>query len=95
MDGDASILTGSPTIRSNEQLLWAVRAAKPEAHILYKPHPDVVAGNRAGAISAACLAECVDSQVLDIGLTSLYPHVDELHTMTSLSGFEALVQGSR
>lgn len=93
VDGDASILTGSPTIRSNEQLLWAVRAAKPEAHILYKPHPDVVAGNRAGAISAACLAECVDSQVLNIGLTSLYPHVDELHTMTSLSGFEALVQG--
>ncbi|WP_429080612.1 capsular polysaccharide biosynthesis protein [Aeromonas bivalvium] len=93
VDGDASILTGSPTIRSNEQLLWAVRAAKPEAHILYKPHPDVVAGNRAGAISAACLAECVDSQVLDINLTSLYPHVDELHTMTSLSGFEALVQG--
>lgn len=93
VDGDASILTGSPTIRSNEQLLWAVRAAKPEAHIIYKPHPDVVAGNRAGAISAACLAECVDSQVLDIGLTSLYPHVDELHTMTSLSGFEALAQG--
>ncbi|WP_424588124.1 capsular polysaccharide biosynthesis protein [Buttiauxella sp.] len=93
VDGDASILTGSPIIRSNEQLLWAVRAARPDAHILYKPHPDVVAGNRAGAISSACLNECVDSQVLDIGLTSLYPHVDELHTMTSLSGFEALVQG--
>ena len=93
VDGDASILTGSPVIRSNEQLLWAVREARPEAHILFKPHPDVVAGNRAGAISAACLAHCVDSQVLDLGLTSLYPHVDELHTMTSLSGFEALVQG--
>ena len=93
VDGDASILTGSPVIRSNEQLLWAVRAARPEAHILFKPHPDVVAGNRAGAITPECLAACVDSQVLDIGLTSLYPHVDELHTMTSLSGFEALVQG--
>ena len=54
-------------------------ALPPEAHILLQTHPDVVAGNRAGAISAACLAECVDSQVLDIGLTSLYPHVDELH----------------
>lgn len=93
VDGDASILTGSPVIRSNEQLLWAVRAARPEAHILFKPHPDVVAGNRAGAISAKCLAHCVDSQVLNISLTSLYPYVDELHTMTSLSGFEALVQG--
>ncbi len=92
VDGDASILTGSTIIRSNEQLLWAVRAAKPGAHILYKPHPDVVAGNREGAISEACLAECVDSQVLDIGLSCIYPYVDELHTMTSLSGFEALVQ---
>ncbi|WP_327059117.1 capsular polysaccharide biosynthesis protein [Escherichia coli] len=93
VDGDASIVTGSSTIRSNEQLLWAVRAANPQAHILYKPHPDVVAGNRLGAISASCMTACVDSQVLDIGLSSLYPHVDELHTMTSLSGFEALVQG--
>lgn len=93
VDGDASILTGSPVIRSNEQLLWAVRAARPEAHIMFKPHPDVVAGNRAGAISTECLAKCVDSQIVDLGLTSLYPHVDELHTMTSLSGFEALVQG--
>ena len=93
VDGDASILTGSPVIRSNEELLWAVRAARPDAHILFKPHPDVVAGNRAGAISSACLAECIDEQVLDVELGSLYPHVDELHTMTSLSGFEALVQG--
>ncbi|WP_438404978.1 capsular polysaccharide export protein, LipB/KpsS family, partial [Aeromonas hydrophila] len=62
VDGDASILCGSPVIRSNEQLLWAVRAAKPQAHILFKPHPDVVCGNREGTISASCLAECVDSQ---------------------------------
>ncbi|WP_421285973.1 capsular polysaccharide biosynthesis protein [Aeromonas veronii] len=93
VDGDASILCGSPVIRSNEQLLWAVRAAKPQAHILFKPHPDVVCGNREGTISASCLAECVDSQVIQSDLASLYPHIDELHTMTSLSGFEALVQG--
>lgn len=93
VDGDASILCGSSVIRSNEQLLWAVREAKPNAHILFKPHPDVVSGNREGAISARCLEHCVDSQVVDIGLGSLYPHIDELHTMTSLSGFEALVQG--
>ncbi|WP_043821231.1 capsular polysaccharide biosynthesis protein [Aeromonas veronii] len=93
VDGDASILCGSPVIHSNEQLLWAVRAAKPQAHILFKPHPDVVCGNREGTISASCLAECVDSQVIQCDLASLYPHINELHTMTSLSGFEALVQG--
>lgn len=30
-----------------------------------------------------------------MALTALYAHLDELHTMTSLSGFEALVQGVR
>ncbi|MBV8041090.1 capsular polysaccharide biosynthesis protein [Pluralibacter sp.] len=95
VDGDASILTGSPVIRSNEQLLWAVREARPDAHIIYKPHPDVVAGNRAGTISATCLAACVDEQVLEVDLASLYPQVAELHTMTSLSGFEALMQDVR
>ncbi|MGL4777857.1 MAG: capsular polysaccharide biosynthesis protein, partial [Aeromonas veronii] len=59
----------------------------------FKPHPDVVCGNREGTISASCLAECVDSQVIQCDLASLYPHINELHTMTSLSGFEALVQG--
>lgn len=93
VDGDASILTGSPVIRSNEQLLWAVREARPDAHIIYKPHPDVVAGNRVGRISAACLTACVDEQVREVDLVSLYPIVAELHTMTSLSGFEALAQG--
>ncbi|WP_440135916.1 capsular polysaccharide export protein, LipB/KpsS family, partial [Escherichia coli] len=53
----------------------------------------VISGNRKGAVSAKCQSQCVDSLVIDIELASLYPHIDELHTMTSLSGFEALVQG--
>lgn len=92
VEGDASLLTGSPVVQRNEDLLWAVRAAHPEAHILYKPHPDVVAGNRPGALSAACMAQCVDTQVTGVPLTELYPHIAALHTMTSLSGFEALIQ---
>lgn len=65
-----------------------------QMHIFFfKPHPDVISGNRKGAVSAKCQSQCVDSLVIDIELASLYPHIDELHTMTSLSGFEALVQG--
>ncbi len=92
VDGDASITTGSPYIKSNEALLNAVREANPKAHIIYKPHPDVVSGNREGLISKECLELCTDLIVTDLPLTSLYPKIDELHTMTSLSGFEALVQ---
>lgn len=91
VDGDASIITGSPYIKNNEALLYAVREANPKAHIIYKPHPDVVSGNREGIISKECLECCVDLIVTDLPLTSLYSTIDELHTMTSLSGFEALV----
>ena len=37
------------------------------------------------------IAQCVDEQITHLSLTSLYSHIDELHTMTSLSGFEALL----
>lgn len=91
VDGDASITTGSPHIKSNEALLNAVRKANPQSHIIYKPHPDVVSGNRGGIVSTECLHSCVDMIVTDLPLTSLYSKIDELHTMTSLSGFEALI----
>lgn len=93
VDGDASITTGSPVIDCNEALLWAVRKQHTDAYIIYKPHPDVVAGNRQGQISTLCMKQCVDLQVVDVNLTALYPHIDELHTMTSLTGFEALLRG--
>lgn len=93
VDGDASIITGSPIIKSNQALLYAVREAHPQAHIIYKPHPDVVAGNREGMLSDDCRALCVDEEITHIGLNQLYPHIDALHTMSSLSGFEALIRG--
>ncbi|WP_338593636.1 capsular polysaccharide biosynthesis protein [Shewanella khirikhana] len=95
VDGDASTVTGSSVIKTNEALLWAVREANPQAWIIYKPHPDVVAGNREGKLSQRCLTHCVDEQVTAFTLNDLYPHVTELHTMTSLSGFEALLRGVR
>ncbi|MCL2914168.1 capsular polysaccharide biosynthesis protein [Shewanella corallii] len=95
VDGDASTVTGSPIIQTNEQLLWAVREAYPDAWIIYKPHPDVVAGNRQGQLSAECQQQCVDELVDNLTLNTLYPQVDELHTMTSLSGFEALLRDKK
>jgi capsular polysaccharide export protein len=47
VESDASIAYGAPDIKTNLALLQAVRAANPDAHVLYKPHPDVSAGMRA------------------------------------------------
>lgn len=89
VEDDASILTGAGRVRSNAALLQAVRAAHPEAVLIYKPHPDVEAGLRPGA-DPAHLADVIVTQA-DPAL--LLHAVDELWTMTSLLGFEALLRG--
>ena len=50
VEDDASVQYGSPDVRSNRALLQAARARNPDAVLLYKPHPDVEAGFRPGAI---------------------------------------------
>ena len=93
VEDDASVRLGGNTIRSNLDLLKAVRAAEPEAFILYKPHPDLEAGYRRGRLRAEQLAGLADAVVGGIPLPALLPRIDALHTLTSLSGFEALLRG--
>ncbi len=90
---DASIKFGCRDIRTNEELLAEVRRQLPGRRILYKPHPDVVAGNREGGIEPDRISALTDAVVTDVDIISCLPHVCEVHTMTSLAGFEALVHG--
>ncbi|MEI4908144.1 capsular polysaccharide biosynthesis protein, partial [Klebsiella pneumoniae] len=60
VEDDASIIRGGGAVRSNLGLLQAARAANPTARLIYKPHPDVEAGLRKGAISADQLAGLAD-----------------------------------
>lgn len=90
---DASVSRGGGPIQGNLGLLAAVREANPEAFILYKPHPDVARGNRNGAIHPADLRRFADREVTDAPIASLFEQVDEIHTLTSLAGFEALLRG--
>ncbi|OWY38274.1 beta-3-deoxy-D-manno-oct-2-ulosonic acid transferase [Xenophilus sp. AP218F] len=93
VEDDASIRLGSPVVHSNLALLQAARAARPDAWIIYKPHPDVVSGNRAGHIDAGQLAALADQVVENADISGCIAAADEIHTMTSLAGFEALLQG--
>ena len=93
VETDASLAYGAPGIRRNMDLLRAVRTAHPDAHVVYKPHPDVVARLRAaGDDESAALTWC-DEVAADVSMESLLEAVDELHVMTSLAGFEALLRG--
>ncbi len=95
VESDASIKLGSPVIKTNLALLQAVRKAKPEAYIVYKPHPDVLAGGRSREQGWSEINALADLIVTDISMATLLARVDELHTISSLAGFEALLRGKR
>jgi capsular polysaccharide export protein len=70
-----------------------VRAARPDAFGVYKPHPDVEAGLRPGAIDASQALELADAVAVKSSIAHLLDQADEVHTLTSLAGFEALLRG--
>jgi capsular polysaccharide export protein len=93
VESDASIRYGAPAIRSNMGLLQAVGEADRSAYVVYKPHPDVLAGlRRKGHEEDAALRWC-DEVVTDVAMGHLLRLVDEVHVLTSLAGFEALLRG--
>ena len=87
---DASIRLGTRAIGTADALLREVRRLRPDAFIVYKPHPDVLSGNRNGLIDARQLADVVDTAA---DLLSLVDVADEVHTLSSLAGFDALLRG--
>lgn len=93
VESDASLAYGAPEIRSNITMLQAVRRANPEAYILYKPHPDVMAGLRAKGVGEDEALRWCDERVVNSDMGLLLAAVDEVHVLTSLAGFEALLRG--
>jgi capsular polysaccharide export protein len=92
VESDASLAHGSG-LRRNIDLLQAVRRANPYAHLVYKPHPDVVAELRRAGDGEDQARRWCDEVVTDAAMPTLLSLVDEVHVMTSLAGFESLLRG--
>jgi capsular polysaccharide export protein len=93
VETDASIQYGALGINTNLGLLKAVREQNAATYILYKPHPDVVAGLRAKGENEEAAASFCDEIIIDVAMDELLLKVDEVHVLTSLTGFEALLRG--
>lgn len=94
VEDDASIRFGAPGM-GNLDLLKQVRACRPDAYIVFKPHPDVLVGNRVGQLRESDALRYCDRIVTETGIDSVLSRADEVHTMTSLVGFEALMRRIR
>lgn len=93
VEDDMSVLAGGGGIRSNLEVLRRARACEPDAEIWYRPHPDIEAGHREGAVDDRRVLKHADRIVRQGSMASLLNAVDAVHVLTSLTGFEALLRG--
>jgi capsular polysaccharide export protein len=93
---DASILYGCTNrLRSIEGLLTYLREMYPDAFILFKPHPDVVKRNRQGMHNDDVLSKLCDHVETKASVLQCIKRADEVHTLTSQTGFDALLRGKK
>ncbi len=94
VEDDASIKFGANGM-SNLELLKKARENVKDGFIVFKPHPDVLVGNRVGLVDEKDALKYCDKIVTNVGLDSILAVCEEVHTMTSLVGFEALMYGKK
>lgn len=93
VEDDASIQFGCAKKVTNNDLVILARLENPDAHIIYKPHPDVLSGARK-RYSDPTLVESIAQVMYDpISIADAFETIDHVYTITSLSGFEALLRG--
>ncbi|EAJ7326741.1 capsular polysaccharide biosynthesis protein [Campylobacter jejuni] len=94
VEDDASMILGGFGL-STLDLLKEVRAKNQDAYIIFKPHPDVLSGNRVGLKDETLILEFCDEIVKDCSIDSAIKIADEIHTITSTSGFDALLRAKK
>jgi capsular polysaccharide export protein len=95
VERDDSIRLGAPGIKRNIDLLRAVRESCSDAYVVYKPHPDVTSKLRRAGSDEASASRWCDEIVVEADIGAMLHQVDEVHTLTSLTGFEALLRERR
>jgi capsular polysaccharide export protein len=95
VEDDRAVTSGGALASNIELLRRARKEAGPDAYVIYKPHPDVLAGHRRGLIPEADVATLADHIETGAPMAALIAMVDELHVNSSLAGFEALIRGKR
>lgn len=94
VEDDRSIISGGQSL-TNLAVLRAARALEPDAWIVYKPHPDVIAGHRKGHVADRDVRQYADAIESSASIATLIDAVDAVHVITSLAGFEALLRGKQ
>ncbi|MCV3470546.1 capsular polysaccharide biosynthesis protein [Campylobacter sp. CNRCH_2015_0814] len=94
VEDDASMILGGAGF-DTLKLLQSVKKVNENAFIVFKPHPDVLSGNRKGLKDKSIILKYCDEIIENVSIDSAINASDEVHTITSTSGFDALLRGKK
>lgn len=92
VEDDASVLLSGSGL-STLDFIKKVREENPKAYLIFKPHPDVLSGNRKGLKDEAVVLQYCDLLLQNCSIVSAIELCDEVHTISSTAGFDALLRG--
>jgi capsular polysaccharide export protein len=93
VEGDMSILKGCANPIAPHDLVRMAASENPGAQIIYKPHPETLSGPRAAGAIPQDVRDAALVLEQNIALADSFETIDQVYTITSLSGFEALLRG--
>ncbi|WEX91074.1 capsular polysaccharide biosynthesis protein [Sinorhizobium garamanticum] len=93
VERDASITYGCARRVTNNDIVRLASSENPDAQIIYKPHPEVLRGTAKAKSNPELVRDIAMILTQDISLADSLETVDHVYTITSLSGFEALLRG--
>ncbi len=95
VERDASIAFGCDRPFTNNDLVRMARSENPDAQIIYKPHPEVLRGVAPTGSNPDDVRDIAQIIEENVSLADSFQTIDHVYTITSLSGFEALLRGIR
>jgi capsular polysaccharide export protein len=93
VEDDQSIKRGCSKRVTNNDLVILAKLENPDAEIIYKPHPDVLFGKRPMQSNPDDVRNIAKVITEPLSITDAFQTIDHVYTITSLSGFEALLRG--
>ena len=94
IEDDISMLFSNSNLNTKD-FIKKVRQENKNAYIVYKMHPDITSGNRQGLKDRDFILLYCDEIIENINISSCLNAVDEIHTISSQVGFEALIRNKK
>ncbi|MBB4640086.1 capsular polysaccharide export protein, LipB/KpsS family [Rhizorhapis suberifaciens] len=93
VDNDAAVRMGNPGKWRMVDIVRLAKLENPDAEILYRPHPEVYRGYQRTKFQRKLVENIATIVSPEGSLVELLNTTDQVYTLSSLSGLEALIRG--